>query len=64
MTCVLCSDGLSNEVSAEQIDQALAVAEPALATCQKLIALANQHGGGDNITVIVAELREVVPDPR
>ena len=61
---LLCSDGLSNEVSAEQIDQALAVAEPALATCQKLIALANQHGGRDNITVIVAELREVVPDPR
>jgi len=60
---LLCSDGLSNEVSAEQIDQALAVSEPVLVTCHKLIASANQHGGRDNITVIVAEVREAPPDP-
>jgi len=55
---LLCSDGLSNELSAPEIEQALVASRPPLETCQNLIALANQHGGNDNVTVIVAELRE------
>jgi serine/threonine protein phosphatase PrpC len=58
---LLCSDGLSNEVSATEINEALAVAEPAVETCHKLIALANQHGGRDNVTAVVAEVRNVMP---
>ncbi len=53
---LLCSDGLSNKLSAEDM---LAVIEegPSIeATCEKLVALANARGGEDNITVIVAEL--------
>ncbi|AUX41837.1 protein phosphatase [Sorangium cellulosum] len=53
---LLCSDGLSNKLSA---DDMLAVIEqgPSLeAACERLIALANQRGGEDNITAIVAEL--------
>ncbi len=55
---LLCSDGLSNEVSAAEMRQALAASRPHLETCRNLIALANQRGGNDNVTVIVAELRE------
>lgn len=50
---LLCTDGLTNMVTDEEL---LAVAEghdePALA-CAELVAMANQRGGRDNITVIL-----------
>jgi serine/threonine protein phosphatase PrpC len=51
---LLCTDGLTNMVSDEQIRQVLSEeeAEPA---CKRLIELANQSGGVDNITVAVVE---------
>lgn len=53
-TLVLCSDGLSGQVKADAI-AATVVAEPDLMVCCKaLIDLANNNGGPDNITVIVA----------
>ncbi len=55
---LLCSDGLSNELSAAEMDKALAESRPPSETCRALVALANQHGGNDNITAIVAELRD------
>jgi protein phosphatase len=49
---VLCSDGLSGQVKKEEI-AAVVAAEPALqGVCDKLIAMANERGGPDNITVI------------
>jgi protein phosphatase len=49
---VLCSDGLSGQVKKEEIAEAVA-REPTLqAVCDRLIALANERGGPDNITVI------------
>jgi protein phosphatase len=58
---VLCSDGLSGMISDEEI---LAIVlehdEPGVA-CEALIALANQHGGEDNITAVVVH---VLPDAR
>src|SRR6266850_592710 len=51
---VLCSDGLSGLVKKEEI-AAIAGKEQDLATaCDKLIALANDRGGPDNITVVIA----------
>jgi len=51
---VLCSDGLTGQVTKEEIG-AIAGAEPDLPTaCDRLIALANERGGPDNITVIIA----------
>ena len=47
---VLCSDGLSDPVTDEEIKQAVLSAEPAEA-CEQLIALAKERGGHDNITV-------------
>jgi len=51
---VLCSDGLSGLVRPEQIAQ-VAREEPDLAgLCDRLICLANDMGGPDNITVVAA----------
>src|SRR6266852_6714701 len=51
---VLCSDGLSGQVKKEEI-AAVATRERDLqAACDKLIALANERGGPDNITVVMA----------
>lgn len=53
-TLVLCSDGLSGQVKREEIGQ-LMNEEPDLdRLCTRLITLANERGGPDNITVIVA----------
>ncbi len=51
---VICSDGLSNQVRREDIAKAI-VDDPDVATvCHRLVALANERGGPDNITVVVA----------
>jgi protein phosphatase len=51
---VLCSDGLSGQVTKEEI-AAVASREHDLGTaCDKLIALANERGGPDNVTVVLA----------
>lgn len=51
---LLCSDGLVDQVSEAEILAALR-SGPAQAAAQKLVNLANQHGGGDNVSVIVAK---------
>jgi protein phosphatase len=54
---LLCSDGLTEMVPEEQLNQILqAEAEPEQA-CRELVACANQAGGKDNITVVVAHFR-------
>jgi protein phosphatase len=53
-TLVLCSDGLSGQVTKEEI-AAIATEEADVGeACRRLIDLANDSGGPDNITVIVA----------
>ena len=49
---VICCDGLSNLVDDQEILDVVG-AEPLDAAPQRLIALANERGGDDNITVIV-----------
>jgi protein phosphatase len=49
---VLCSDGLSNTVTPDEICQRVQEETPA-AACRQLVELANQRGGEDNITVVV-----------
>jgi protein phosphatase len=56
-TLVICSDGLSNLVEVEEILAAAATASPD-AACQKLIELARDRGGPDNITVQVARVMQ------
>lgn len=51
---VLCSDGLSGQVRTDEIARVVSE-EPDLAkACQRLIDRANESGGPDNITVVVA----------
>jgi serine/threonine protein phosphatase PrpC len=51
---VLCSDGLSNKVTAEELRSIVLTSRRLDAACIRMIELAKQRGGEDNITVIVA----------
>ena len=55
-TLVLCSDGLSGMVRAEEIRDVLLELEDPEQACMALTERANLAGGHDNITVIVARL--------
>src|SRR2546425_268493 len=50
---VLCSDGLSGQVKKEEIAEIVTSERDLQAACDRLIALANQRGGPDNITVVI-----------
>ncbi|WP_295728246.1 Stp1/IreP family PP2C-type Ser/Thr phosphatase [uncultured Limosilactobacillus sp.] len=53
---LLCSDGLSKMVSNEQIKTVLSADQLTLGEkCQRLVTLANQAGGPDNVTVLISE---------
>jgi protein phosphatase len=71
-TIVLCSDGLFRTVHREEIVGAVAGngdGYPPGDACDRLVALANERGGPDNVTVVVARvdgpgLEEPRPDDR
>jgi PPM family protein phosphatase len=52
-TLVLCSDGLSGMVRAEEICGLLSEADTPAEACRRLIEAANAAGGHDNVTVVV-----------
>ncbi len=52
---LICCDGLSNELDDAELAKILGEAEPVAATAHA-IAAANEHGGHDNITAIIAHL--------
>jgi protein phosphatase len=54
---LLCSDGLSNELSAQQMQAAL-IAADCDAACEALIAAALTRGGRDNITAVVVRAED------
>jgi serine/threonine protein phosphatase PrpC len=51
---VLCSDGLSGQVRKEEIGRIVSSTPDPSGACDQLIALANERGGPDNITVVIA----------
>ena len=53
-TLVLCSDGLSGQVTKDEIATVVREEQDLVAACNRLIDRANEAGGPDNITVIVA----------
>lgn len=55
-TLVLCSDGLTEHVSKQEIAELSTSDDPNI-IAKELIDLANSRGGHDNITVIVARVR-------
>ncbi|HUH65391.1 MAG TPA: protein phosphatase 2C domain-containing protein, partial [Syntrophales bacterium] len=56
-TLVLCTDGLSGMVSDDDISSVVVSAKAAIAACDRLVALANENGGKDNVTVVVGYVR-------
>jgi serine/threonine protein phosphatase PrpC len=54
-TYILCSDGLSGPVGDEQIESILSSTKDLKSACKQLIETANQHGGPDNITVVICQ---------
>jgi serine/threonine protein phosphatase PrpC len=52
---LLCSDGISNEVTDDEIRQIMTDSRPREA-CETMVALANERGGHDNGTVIIADV--------
>ncbi|MDQ5826009.1 MAG: protein phosphatase 2C domain-containing protein [Chloroflexota bacterium] len=60
---MLCSDGLNSMVEDEDIEQILANEPDPHTACRRLIDLANNNGGHDNITVIIVDVTEYLPAP-
>ncbi|HEX6512110.1 MAG TPA: Stp1/IreP family PP2C-type Ser/Thr phosphatase [Chloroflexota bacterium] len=54
---LLCSDGLTQMVPEEEISHVLQTETEPEQACRSLLARANQAGGKDNITVVVAHFR-------
>ncbi len=51
---ILCSDGLSGQVRGNEIAEVVSHEPDLVQVCKKLIDLANEAGGPDNITVVAA----------
>jgi serine/threonine protein phosphatase PrpC len=56
MRLLLCSDGLWEMTHDPEIEQILRQTESPYAACAALIASANEHGGEDNITAVIAQV--------
>jgi serine/threonine protein phosphatase PrpC len=61
---LLCSDGLSEKVTAEEMVRVVEEAPGYEVACERFIELANARGGEDNITVVIGEVRgDTLPPP-
>jgi len=58
---VICSDGLSDNVSPEEIGD-IVLKEPPDQACRSLVDLSNERRGHDNITVIVVKIKDLLDD--
>jgi PPM family protein phosphatase len=57
-TLLLCTDGLTNRLPEDQLVRLLQEGGRAEATCRRLVEAANEAGGNDNITVVLARFLE------
>ena len=53
---LLCTDGVTKHVEDEELREVLASGDAARLACERLVALANQRGGSDNITCVVVRV--------
>ena len=56
---LLCSDGLTNEVADRDIHAILLKFESPVEAADALVSLALQHGGSDNVTVVIVDVADV-----
>lgn len=61
---LLCSDGLTDEVSETEVKRVLMEAESPAVACQTLVTTALANGGKDNVTVLVIDVVEDSDDNR
>jgi protein phosphatase len=54
---LLCSDGLTDMVPDDSIARELAIPGPAASVCSRLVDLALEAGGKDNVTVVLGRYR-------
>ena len=55
---VLCSDGLSGMITDEEIRDVVVGTTDLDEMCRRMVMMANEHGGEDNITVVVVRIEE------
>lgn len=55
---LLCSDGLFNVVSDQEILNVVSTIQTPVKSCNKLLEIANARGGPDNITVLIAKINK------
>lgn len=55
---LLCSDGLTGEVEDDEMQRVLQDEKSLIKTCHRLVQMANEAGGRDNITLIVLKVLE------
>lgn len=53
---LLCSDGLHGVISKEKILNTILIYKEPSVVCKKLVEMANEQGGPDNITVLIARI--------
>lgn len=56
---LLCSDGLSNKISEQEMVSIIQKDVPLEEKGQMLVALANEHGGEDNITLVLLQFNPI-----
>jgi PPM family protein phosphatase len=61
---ILCSDGLNAHVKDAELGEVILGAPSLDVACERLVALANERGGTDNITVLLAGVSGDVPASR
>jgi PPM family protein phosphatase len=59
---LICSDGLTDVVSDEVIEETLGAADPLDRVADALVSLGLAEGGPDNITVVLAEVEAAAPE--
>jgi PPM family protein phosphatase len=55
---LLCSDGLVSHVEDDELARVSLAERSADRACERLVALANERGGSDNISVVIARIRK------
>jgi serine/threonine protein phosphatase PrpC len=60
---LLCTDGLTRHVSDQEIEAELRQIQSAEQSCRRLLKLALERGGTDNVTVVIGRLRSRRPTP-
>ena len=61
---ILCSDGLSGMIEDSEILEIVSQSPNIEDACRRLIALANEHGGEDNITAVLVKIEDEPASPK